>query len=56
MKLNDSAADILRRCDGATPLKTVTADLEAAYGESDLGADVAELIDAALQQGWLSRS
>lgn len=55
VKLNDSAADILRRCDGSTPLKQVTADLEAVYGESDLHADVAELVDAALQQGWLSR-
>lgn len=56
VKLNDSAAEILRRCDGTTPLKAVIADIEKAYGESDLRADVVELVDAALQHGWLSRS
>lgn len=56
VKLNDSAAEILRRCDGTTPLKAVIADLEKTYGESDLQADVTGLVDAALQHGWLSRS
>jgi pyrroloquinoline quinone biosynthesis protein D len=53
VQLNDSAAEVLRRCDGVTPLSAVIADLEAAYEEPDLSADVLELIDTALQQGWL---
>ena len=55
VQLNDSAAEALRRCDGKTPLSAVIADLEAAYDEPDLSADVQELIDAALQQGWLRK-
>ncbi len=53
VQLNDSAAEVLRRCDGVTPLSAVIADLEAAHDEPDLSADVLELIDAALQQGWV---
>ena len=53
VQLNDSAAEALRRCDGVTPLSAVIADLEATYDEPDLSADVLELIDAALQQGWV---
>jgi len=56
VKLNDSAAEILRRCDGEKPLTAVIAELEAAYDDQDLAADVLELVGAALQQGWLSRS
>lgn len=55
VKLNESAAETLRRCDGVTPLDVVIADLEAAFGEPDLQADVLQLIGAALEQGWLSR-
>ena len=55
VKLNESAAEILRRCDGFQSLSAVIAELEAAFGESDLQADVLELVGAALEQGWLAR-
>jgi pyrroloquinoline quinone biosynthesis protein D len=55
VQLNDSAAEILRRCDGVTSVTALIANLETAYGEPDLAADVLELIGAALEQGWLSR-
>ena len=55
VRLNETAAETLRRCDGRTPLRTVIAELEAAYGEADLAGDVQELIAAALEQGWISR-
>ncbi len=55
VQLNESAAETLRRCDGATPLSAVITDLEAAYGEPDLAGDVLELVQAALEQGWLSK-
>ena len=55
VQLNESAAEILRRCDGVTPLNAVIAELEAAYGEPGLATDVLDLIQAALEQGWLSR-
>lgn len=55
VRLNDSAAEVLRRCDGARSLSAVIAELEAAYEESDLRADVLELVSAALEQGWLAK-
>jgi len=51
--LNESAADTVRRCDGETPLRDVIADLERAYGEADLTADVVSLVAEAVEQGWL---
>jgi pyrroloquinoline quinone biosynthesis protein D len=55
VQLNESAAETLRRCDGANPLSAVISGLEAAYGEPDLAADVLELAQAALEQGWLCK-
>lgn len=55
VKLNDSAAEILRRCDGATPLSGVVADLERTFAETGLGDDVRELVAAALENGWVVR-
>ena len=44
VQLNDSAAEVLRRCDGVTPLSAVIADLEAA------GVVLAQLGDEVVQQ------
>lgn len=55
VRLNDSAAEILRRCDGATPLRLIIADLEATFEAADLQADVLELVGAALTEGWLAK-
>jgi pyrroloquinoline quinone biosynthesis protein D len=48
VELNAAAAEILRRCDGATPLHTVIADLETVSRESDLHDDVIEPVGAAV--------
>ncbi|MEZ5650478.1 MAG: pyrroloquinoline quinone biosynthesis peptide chaperone PqqD [Burkholderiaceae bacterium] len=53
VKLNGSAAEILRRCDGAKPLSAVIAELESAFGQANLTDDVCGLVGAALEQGWL---
>ncbi|MCU7849738.1 MAG: pyrroloquinoline quinone biosynthesis peptide chaperone PqqD [Candidatus Thiodiazotropha sp. (ex Lucinoma kastoroae)] len=55
VQLNQSAAEILNRCDGETPLEQVITDLEQVYGETGLTSDVVELVTAALDQGWLWR-
>ena len=55
VQLNDSAAEILRRCDGETPLSAVVADLEQALAETGLTDDVRELVAAALENGWVVR-
>lgn len=55
VKLNASAGEILRRCDGARTLAAIVAELEAAFGASDLEGDVREFVALALERGWLER-
>ncbi len=55
VKLNESAAETVRRCDGETALSEVIADLERIHGEADLSADVLDLVAAAVEEGWLRR-
>jgi pyrroloquinoline quinone biosynthesis protein D len=51
--LNASAAEILRRVDGARNVEAIVADLEAAYPGTELRADVVELLAIAAERGWL---
>ncbi len=54
VKLNPSAAEILQRCDGQRSIAEVTAELESAFGEADLSADVLGFVDIALKQKWIT--
>lgn len=55
IKLNPSAGEILKRCDGARSVAAIVADLQAAFPGSD--AAIAEgahaFIDVARSKGWL---
>lgn len=53
VKLNPPAAEILRRCDGKTTITGLIADLQAAFGEADLRADVLAFLEQAHGRGWL---
>jgi pyrroloquinoline quinone biosynthesis protein D len=53
VKLNPSAGEILRRCDGVRSLGAIVADLEAAFSTQGLAADVLGFADVAAQQRWL---
>jgi pyrroloquinoline quinone biosynthesis protein D len=53
IKLNVSAGEILKRCDGHATLAEVTAELEAAFSRSDLSGDVMRFVTMALEQQWL---
>jgi len=54
IRLNDSAAAILSRCDGQTSLGALIDALAAAYpGETTLAEDIREFIDLARQRGWI---
>ncbi|MCP3869054.1 MAG: pyrroloquinoline quinone biosynthesis peptide chaperone PqqD [Gammaproteobacteria bacterium] len=55
VKLNESASDILRRCDGKATLSTIVTDLEQTYDQVELRDDVIGLVSAALDQGWLKK-
>ena len=53
VKLNQSAGEILQRCDGTRDVAAIVADLEAAFQASGLDADVQAFLAIARQQGWV---
>jgi pyrroloquinoline quinone biosynthesis protein D len=53
IKLNVSAGEILRRCDGHATLADITADLEAVFSRNGLADDVVRFVAVALEQQWL---
>ena len=53
VKLNQSAGEILKRCDGQRDVAAIVADLEAAFQASGLDADVQAFLAIARQQGWV---
>lgn len=54
VKLNRSAGEILSRCDGQRDVAAVVADLEQAFGASNLQADVVGFLRIAQQQRWVA--
>ena len=53
IKLNTSAGEILNRCDGATTIADITADLERAFATSNLSEDVMRFVTMAVEKKWL---
>jgi len=53
IKLNGSAGEIMKRCDGVRSIADITADLERSFATSGLDADVAAFIAMALAKNWL---
>jgi pyrroloquinoline quinone biosynthesis protein D len=53
VKLNDSAAAIMSRCDGVRTLTEIVADLENTYGLTGLSDDVAAFVALAVEKNWL---
>jgi pyrroloquinoline quinone biosynthesis protein D len=53
IKLNTSAGEILKRCDGATTIADITADLERAFATSNLSEDVVRFVNMAVEKKWL---
>jgi pyrroloquinoline quinone biosynthesis protein D len=54
VRLNQSAGEILRRCDGQRDTAAIVADLEAAFCATGLEADVIAFIAMAGAQHWLA--
>ncbi|NMG16472.1 pyrroloquinoline quinone biosynthesis peptide chaperone PqqD [Aromatoleum bremense] len=55
IKLNPSAGEILKRCDGERSLAAIVADLQAAFpghGE-EIAASVRAFVELACDKGWL---
>ncbi len=53
VKLNASAGEILRRCDGERTVAEIVADLERAFGRTGLAGDVDAFMAMAAGKGWL---
>jgi pyrroloquinoline quinone biosynthesis protein D len=53
VKLNQSAAQILLRCDGTRDIPALVADLEQAFSAKGIGDDVRAFIAGARARGWL---
>jgi pyrroloquinoline quinone biosynthesis protein D len=54
VKLNPSAAEILRRCDGATTIEQLVAGLERDYAPADVRAEACRFLEDAHARGWLA--
>ncbi len=54
VKLNQSAGEILKRCDGARTVPQIVADLEAAFNASGLAAEVEAFLEMADAQNWIT--
>ena len=54
VKLNSSAGEILRRCDGTRTAAEIIADLKRAFPGADLEDDVLNLLGAARDNGWIT--
>ena len=54
VKLNPSAGEILKRCDGVRTVAEIVADLEAAFPGVDLEADVHRFLEVARDNGWIT--
>jgi len=54
VKLNTPAAEILRRCDGRRSIHEIVAELESAFAQTALLADVQDFLAVARGQGWVA--
>jgi pyrroloquinoline quinone biosynthesis protein D len=53
VRLNGPAAEILRRCNGATTVSALVDDLERTFGATGIQSDVNEFLNEAAARGWI---
>ena len=54
IKLNGSAGEIMKRCDGTATIAAITADLEHAFATQGLTEDVMRFVRMAVEKSWLT--
>lgn len=54
IKLSDTAAEVLKRVDGAAAIAQIISALEQAYPGADLREDVLEFLETAYARRWIS--
>jgi pyrroloquinoline quinone biosynthesis protein D len=53
VKLNGSAGEILKRCDGSRDIDAIVSDLEQAFDATGLEKDVTAFLNMALEHKWI---
>jgi pyrroloquinoline quinone biosynthesis protein D len=53
IKLNGSAGEILKRCDGQSTIADITADLEKSFATTGLTGDVIAFVSMAVEKKWV---
>lgn len=53
VKLNDSSAEILRRCNGERSIEDMVADLEILFNVKGIAPQVRELLNEGMRRGWI---
>jgi pyrroloquinoline quinone biosynthesis protein D len=53
VQLNDSAAEILKRCDGERSIGAIVGELEAAFSAQGLLPQVTALLEEGQRRGWI---
>ena len=54
VKLNGSAGEIMKRCDGERSIADIVTDLEKAFSASGLQGEVLAFVEIAAKQRWLA--
>ena len=53
VKLNGTAGEIMKRCDGQSDVAAIVLDLEKTFEAEGLRPDVVAFMEMAAKQGWL---
>ena len=53
VKLNDSSAEILRRCNGERSIEAMVADLQILFNVKGIASQVRELLQEGMRRGWI---
>jgi pyrroloquinoline quinone biosynthesis protein D len=53
VQLNDSSAEILRRCNGERSVDAMVADLEILFNVKGIAPQVRELLQEGMRRGWI---
>ena len=53
VKLNQSASEILKRCDGERDVQAIIADIEQSFNATGLEKDVTGFLEIANERGWI---
>ena len=53
VKLNQSAGEILKRCDGERDVQAIIDDIEQTFNATGLEKDVTGFLEIATERGWI---